>query len=673
MDILEIRKVYEIFKHNSELIEIRAIDGNKILSGYFDNVDTMISELNKIENSSYQIYFVLNKINDACKSRTQFNKLMVSSSTTTDNDIDGRTWFFIDIDPIRPSGVSATDNEKENAKECCKKVFRYLDNLGFEKPIMCDSGNGFHLLYAVSIINNKENTELIKDVLKCLNFLFSNDKVDIDTSVYNPARIVKLYGTEAKKGASTKDRPFRQSSIIYIPEHINLTPIVLIQKITNLFPKLSIPSYKNNYNGVKFDLAGWIKKFSIDVDKVIKNEIGTKYILKHCIFDSNHINGSAMIFQMASGTIGYKCLHASCQDKTWKDVRLKYEPNAYSRYSDFKRSRDTSPISRNNNTNGDNKKIQWLCTSDIVPLDRTQITSIPSGFIELDKAIIGFNLGEVSVWSGNNGSGKSSILNQIALTTAEKGFKTAIFSGEMAKQQMKNWIILQAAGKQFTRESPKYPGVYYVPKELIPFIDKWLKDKIYIYDNDSGNNINDLLDAMSDLVQEQKIDQFILDNLMAIDLADMGKDIYQEQKQAILAITDFAKKYNVHIHVVCHPRKSLGFLRKTDISGTADLTNAAHNVFIVHRVNNDFKNNAKEFFSEITAKSFYNYDNVIEVCKNRDLGVMDKLIGLYYEVQSKRFLNTAQEDNLVFDWQDDYNNVNDKKNLTQTEIDNLPF
>ena len=33
----------------------------------------------------------------------------------------------------------------------------------------------------------------------------------------------------------------------------------------------------------------------------------------------------------------------------------------------------------------------------------------------------------------------------------------------------------------------------------------------------------------------------------------------------------------------------MGFLRKDDISGTADLTNAVDNVFIVHRVNNDFK------------------------------------------------------------------------------------
>ena len=43
------------------------------------------------------------------------------------------------------------------------------------------------------------------------------DDVDIDLTVYNPARICKLYGTMARKGDSTVDRPHRRSCILETP------------------------------------------------------------------------------------------------------------------------------------------------------------------------------------------------------------------------------------------------------------------------------------------------------------------------------------------------------------------------------------------------------------------------------------------------------------------------
>ena len=87
----------------------------------------------------------------------------------------------------------------------------------------------------------------------------------------------------------------------------------------------------------------------------------------------------------------------------------------------------------------------------------------------------------------------------------------------------------------------------------------------------------------------------------------------------------------------------MGFLRKDDISGTADIANAADNVLIVHRVNNDFRSRTKEFFKWGDDAEMYRYSNVIEVCKNRDLGVQDAFAGTYFEECSKRFLNAAGE------------------------------
>jgi hypothetical protein len=116
-------------------------------------------------------------------------------------------------------------------------------------------------------------------------------------------------------------------------------------------------------------------------------------------------------------------------------------------------------------------------------------------------------------------------------------------------------------------------------------------------------------------------------------------------------LAEAAQEFNIHIHLVAHPRKSTGFLRKIDISGSADLTNRPDNVFIVHRVNNDFIKSVGDFFDKsISAMMSDEYDNVIEVCKNRDIGIMDELIGTYFEKESRRFLNTKYEAP-IYGWQ----------------------
>ena len=76
-----------------------------------------------------------------------------------------------------------------------------------------DSGNGYHLLYSVDFANTNENRELIRQFLATLDQLFSNDKVQVDKTTFNPARIVKLYGTKACKGDHIEERP---SSLVRI-------------------------------------------------------------------------------------------------------------------------------------------------------------------------------------------------------------------------------------------------------------------------------------------------------------------------------------------------------------------------------------------------------------------------------------------------------------------------
>ena len=116
---------------------------------------------------------------------------------------------------------------------------------------MCDSGNGYHLLYKIALENNNENTELIT---KCLNYLslrFTDEFLDVDTKVFNASRITKLYGTFARKGANSPERPHRQSKIMQIPSEIKPTPKVLIEKLANLIPEPEKANYHKYYGSNK--------------------------------------------------------------------------------------------------------------------------------------------------------------------------------------------------------------------------------------------------------------------------------------------------------------------------------------------------------------------------------------------------------------------------------------
>ena len=647
----QIRYTFELLKKPEDVIEVRCITSRSNYSGYFKNVDNIIKELPRYSNGN--VYFVLNKISDGCYSREQHETFVEKAkNTTSDGDISLREWLLIDVDPKRPSGVSSTNEEKNNAKLVINNVFSFLRDIGFAEPIVCDSGNGFHLLYKISLENTEANKLLMQTVLQVLDLYFSNGKCDIDKTVFNATRITKLYGTDSKKGNNTDDRPHRQSSILKVPKAIKETPYQLLLKVAGMMPAPEEKTYQNNYGKDRFDLKSFIRENNINVKSELNFQGGTKYILDHCLFDHSHKSKDAALFELQNGAIAYKCLHNSCSGHKWQDVRKMFEPNAYEKYYEPQTRRITEKREEIvPQAQMKEKGSKFLNFSEIEAKDRTQIVSIPSGFTQLDKMIIGFNKGEVSLWSGKNGAAKSTIINQIAINAVDKNFKGVIFSGELPSHKMKNWVHLQCAGRQFTQKNDKFDNLFFVKKSVSEKIDFWLKDKLFVYNNEYGNNFEQLMCDVEEFVVEKGIDFVILDNLMALSLLTLDGDKYERQTQFINRICTSVKKFNYHIHIIAHPRKQTGFLRKDDISGNADLTNAVDNVFIAHRNNNDYKRAIGDFFPKEMFAELTRCDNYIEVCKNRDLGVIDYLVGFYYEIESKRLLNEMYE-NRTYGWQD---------------------
>ena len=676
-----VRQWYDIFKDNNELVEIRLLDpeNRRSYSGYFTDVETLLKEVKRFEKCA--IYFTLNVIDQACYSREQHDRIsMKPKSTTSDNEILARKWCLIDVDCEKPSDTNSTDEEKEIAKEVVNNIYKFLRDEGFEKPIICDSANGWHLLYRQAMLNTAENTETMKKFLQVLDMFFSTEKVKVDCSTFNPSRICKLYGTYSRKGADTKERPQRMSTILKVPEEIKSTSNEYFEKVASYLPAPVKKDKYNNYGQDSFDLDEFIQEHGIKISRIVETSSYKKYILEECPFNSAHRAPDSAIFQMRDGSYGFKCLHNSDSQYTFKDFRLRFDPTAYDRkdYGEFKykqRYLGSSPVQAfEPQKESEEKGKKWLSLKDVKRVDIASLLSIPTGYHELDKKIIGLFAGELTVLSGLNASGKTSWLDCLSLNVIQKGFKVAIWSGEMQDWRFQGWINQMAAGKNYVRKKEGFDNFYYAPNNVCDKINEWTDGKLFLYNNSYGSKWLQLFNDIKEVVDEENVQLVIIDNLAALSIDSYDSGTYANQTKFILDLKDYAKQKNIHVILVCHPRKQNDFLRKESISGTADLTNIADNVFLIHRVGNDFEKRAGEFFGVDKIQHYLEYSNVLEIAKNRQMGVVDFLVGMYYENESRRLKNTIAE-HIVYGWQDEPQQVEMVQEVEEYPypIDDNPF
>ena len=678
MNEYTLRQWYEVFKDNHELVEIRILDPEtkRSYSGYFTDIETLLREIKRYEKCN--LYFTLNVIDPACYSREQHDRISTRpKSTTSDMEILGRKWCLIDVDCEKPSDTNSTDAEKELAKVVVNEVYKFLRDEGFEKPIICDSANGYHLLYKQAMISNPQNTETMKNFLKVLDMYFSTDKVKIDCTTFNPSRICKLYGVISRKGSDTQERPQRESKILRVPQEVKITPNEYFEKVASYLPKPEKRDRSNNWGANSFDLDEFIQTYNIKIRNIVTSHDYTKYILEECPFNSSHRAPDSAIFKMRDGSYGFKCLHNSCSQYTFKDFRLHYDADAYSgkdyREFQFKQKyfggkfEPFQPISET-----EEKGKKWMSMKDVKRVDIAELLSIPTGYHELDKKIIGLFAGELTVLSGLNASGKTSWLNCLALNVIQQGFKVAIWSGEMQDWRFQGWLNQMAAGKNYVRKKEGFENFYYTPSKVCEQIDAWVDNKLFLYNNSYGNNWQQLFNDVKELVESEGVQLIVLDNLAALCIDGYESGTYANQTKFILDVKDYAKQKNIHVILVAHPRKQNDFLRKESISGTADLTNIADNVFLIHRVGQDFQKRAGEFLGESKVQEYLGFSNVLEVAKNRQMGVVDLLVGMYYEMESRRLKNSIAE-HIVYGWQDEPNVYEQQQDESQSTMPFNPF
>lgn len=656
---------WDIFHSSgSSLVELRILQSNgrkKTASGYFKDVDLAYNAIVRYPDGG-GLYAPINKIKESCYSRYQHDMIVDSpSNTTNDAEIEGRDWILIDLDPKRPSGCNSTDAELQASRDVMRNIGIYLRDKGFSSPVIAMSGNGYHMYYHIALKNESDKAELIKTFLKVLDMNFSNDVCDVDLSVFNASRIAKVIGTRSAKGANTKERPQRESYFVKIPDKIESTDVKFIEKVAAEYPQVEAPSRLNNYNTEHFDIESFISRHGIRIASRRRFNGGEKLVLEECPFDSNHKAPDSAIFVMDSGAIAFKCLHNSCSHYTWHDVRVMYDPMAYSRAdreSMYNRRAYYLSVSHNPPSRPKEKikGKKWLAMNEIAWKDPDSLIYIPTGIIELDSKIGGLCLGDVTLLTGRAGAGKTSLLNTILLNIANRGYRSVVWSGEMQSFRFQSWLDQTAAGKNFVKQRQGYEDWWYCPREVGDKINRWLSNKILLRNNDYSAHWGSIFNDIKDAVETERPSLVVLDNLASMYIDCYDGDRNDKQSQFIAELKDFAKVSDIHVILVVHPRKEHdnSLLRMESISGTFDLVNLCDNVLLAHRVGEDFAKRATEFFGKQKTESLTVYNEIIEIAKNRSHGKVDTLIGLHYEPKSRRFLNTFDE-HVVYGWQDEEN------------------
>ena len=322
----------KLWFESDDVFEIRCLDATTadymrphVESGYFDfeHIKEAAEAIGKLR--TYRgVYATVNPVNPVLLARAN-NRLRAvgREPTSADTDVLCRRWLLLDFDAKRPSGVSSTDEEHDNAQLKAMEIQEALAKYNWPEPIALDSGNGAQLMYHIDLPADDKN--LVQNVLQTIAGA-SDDQVDIDLTVHNPARIWRIPGTMNCKGDSISDRPHRIAKLISAPDKLEVVPAEMLRELTEVAEPTNCQEI---IDSSKFNIDAWIAQYCPELGQPQDWKGGRRWVFNECPFNLEHNNRSAVLIEQASGAIGFTCHHNSCQGNDWFKLRELKEPGCY--------------------------------------------------------------------------------------------------------------------------------------------------------------------------------------------------------------------------------------------------------------------------------------------------------------------------------------------------------
>lgn len=289
--------------------------------------------------------------------------------------------------------------------------------------------------------------------------------------------------------------------------------------------------------------------------------------------------------------------------------------------------------------------------SDVEPTEYEDVDGVTTGLKAIDDELMRLFFGTLTIVSGQPGSGKSSLLTQLACNSLDNDIGTWLFSGELPNGVEKSWFNYIFAGPRNITDAISRRGNPYkkISTTTLAEINKTYKGRWHIYRDDYDNVLDKLIVSMTDTVRKYGARCLILDNFMCID-TETSEEELRSQTDTIKKLIEFAKKYQAAVILVCHPRKmdagtNVGIY---DIAGTSNIVNLAHRTIGLRRVTDAERENAAKYSEK--RRQLLKYDVIVTIVKDRMFGRQNIDVGLYYDPASRRFFSDMDEYDRRFSW-----------------------
>jgi len=251
-----------------------------------------------------------------------------------------------------------------------------------------------------------------------------------------------------------------------------------------------------------------------------------------------------------------------------------------------------------------------------------------------------FRAGEVTLYAGGNGGGKSMITGQIALNLIKQKQKVMIASFEMKPKRTLTRMLRQFAGENIYL--PRYVNTQKYMGDLIDRLQMFCYDHLWLYDQQGTVTSKQVIAVSRYSAMELGVQHIFIDSLMK---CVSGEDDYNAQKAFVDELTALARDHNVHIHLIHHIRKLASEEvqpNKNDIKGSGAISDQVDNVLMVWR------NKKKEHQSQTGTADVMTPDAML-MCEKQRNGEAEDWYSLWYHKDSQQFVEQYDSVPMSFD------------------------
>ncbi len=549
-DATRIRECWRALVHPGNVHEVRIPKSRRgpqglrgVVSGYFDQEAAFIAAIQHVTgDDAAGVYVTLNPVDPALLARADNRLQNWAEAMTSDTNILRLRHLLIDLDPVRPSGISATDAEHDDALAVRDAVLDFLrEEEGWPEPVaVIESGNGGALVYPIDLPNDEECKQLLKDVLATLAGMFNSAHATVDTSTFNPSRLIKIVGTIAAKGDHVSERPWRLATGTFNSSTSQVSRDQLARLVAAAVE--SIPDHERDDQPTDSGhevTRRWSVRDLLDQKGIGYTEkpqpYGTVLQLDRCMTSFDHDDGACLI-EFPSGAVAYRCLHDRCADKRWPHVReiLGITPRSAGEISNV--------ISTERRPTG--RRAQLVVTS-LADIEAKAIDWIWNPWLAR---------GKVHILGGNPGDGKSTLTAWVAATLSQGGNGTTWPDGSLVPLGRSLFLLGEDALDDTLR--PRL-DVHGADVDMVLAVQAVRETS----GSDTLFNLQRHLQLLEDTIQDRSIDLLVIDPLTTF-MANSDRNQEGNVRDILSPVGKLAERTGVCVLAVMHVGKPTGVSRR---------------------------------------------------------------------------------------------------------------